>query len=623
MPITNRTSIWKPLWQIFCYRLDLSLIDATLWILFILIPLLPGLIVREFFNTLTGNPSLGLPLWGLIVLLLAVSLAQLACLFIARIVTTQYRFIMISLLRRNLLDHLLHRPGAEPLTTKGQTVSPGNAISYFRDDISQIEEYIAQFPDVIGDGLFTLVAIAILIRINAPMTLLVFLPLLAMIVVIRWVQARVKRHRRASRHATEQVTGIIGEIFSTVQAIKVASAESSILAYFRQLNQQRHQRMVQDQVLTAFLTSIFGNLVSLETGVILILAARSLQTHTLTVGDLSLFIYYFAYVTSFLTTIGHSMTLHQQTAVSFERLADLMASDKIHPSHPSTHPRIHSFPKSLTSHHPLYLKPLFAPTPSLPAITQPDRRDPALQELRVCNLTYLYPGTNQGIHNVNLAIARGRFVTITGPVGSGKTTLLRALLGLLPAQSGSIYWNDRLVEDPADFFVPPHCAYTPQIPQLFSHSLKANILLGLERSEAELIRAIEMAVFENDVAAMGHGLDTLIGVKGVRLSGGQLHRAAAARMVVRQPDLLVFDDLSSALDVETEQKLWTRLFSYHSHPVPKSKIQNPKSSSPTYLIVSHRPAVLERSDRIILLNNGRVEMEGTFDELPPRYVRDG
>jgi len=610
MPITSKTSIWKPLWQIIGYRLDLSLIDAIFWIVFALIPLFPGLIVRELFDTLTGNPSLGLSPWVLIALLLAVGLAQLACLFAARLVSTQYRFTLQSLLRRNLLNYLLHRPGAEPLTVNGQTVSPGNAISYFRDDISQIEEYIVQLPDVVGEGLFALVAIAILIRINTSMTLLVFLPLLGMIIVIRWGQARVKRYRRASRHATEQVTGIISEIFNTVQAIKVAGAEPSILAYFRQLNQHRHQRMVQDRVFTAFLRSSFESLVSLGTGLILILASQSLQANTLTVGDLTLFIYYLAYITHFLNIIGTSITLHHQTQVSFDRLADLMESEKMHPSYPSTHPPIHSLPHSLTSHHPLYLKPLFGGAPPLPAIAQPHNHDPDFQKLRVCNLTYLYPGTQCGIQNVNLAIARGSFVAITGPVGSGKTTLLRALLGLLPPQNGSIYWNNRRVEDPANFFVPPRCAYTPQVPQLFSNSLKENVLTGLERSQAELTAAIAMAVFENDVAAMRYGLDTQIGAKGVRLSGGQLQRAAAARMLVRQPDLLVFDDLSSALDIETEQKLWTRLFSVHS-----------STWVPTYLVVSCRRAVLERSDRIILLNHGRVEMEGTFDELPAGFIR--
>ena len=183
-------------------------------------------------------------------------------------------------------------------------------------------------------------------------------------------------------------------------------------------------------------------------------------------------------------------------------------------------------------------------------------------------------------------------------------------MGLLPMQSGEIYWNQREIKQPDRFFVPPRIAYTPQVPQLFSNTLRENILLGLDASHEELERAIALAVFDRDLAAMPEGLNTPIGIKGMRLSGGQLQRAATARMLIRQPDLLVFDDLSSALDVQTEQKLWSRLFSIHS--------TNP-NWTPTYLVVSHRRNVLEQSDRIILLNRGRVEMTGTYRDLPSTY----
>jgi len=204
---------------------------------------------------------------------------------------------------------------------------------------------------------------------------------------------------------------------------------------------------------------------------------------------------------------------------------------------------------------------------------------------------------------------------ITGAIGSGKTTLLQALMGLLPLQAGEVYWNNRLVEHPDQFFVPPCSAYTPQVPRLFSHTLRENILLGAERTDAELQRAIALASFEQDLITMRDGLDTLIGSKGMRLSGGQLQRVAAARMFIRQPELLVFDDLSSALDTATEQTLWSRLFSLNSPPSPHSLL----TWTPTCLVVSHRPAVLQRADRIILLNQGRVELEGTFADLPAAY----
>jgi ATP-binding cassette subfamily B protein len=236
------------------------------------------------------------------------------------------------------------------------------------------------------------------------------------------------------------------------------------------------------------------------------------------------------------------------------------------------------------------------PVVEYPAPIAADR----LETLTTRQLSFCYPGTDHGIQDIDLELQRGMLTVITGRIGSGKTTLLRTLLGLLPKDGGDVFWNGQLVQDMGGFFAPPRLAYTAQAPRLFSNTLRENILLGLDKDDAAIQQALHLAVMECDVAEMENGLDTLVGPRGVRLSGGQAQRTAAARMLIRAAELLVFDDLSSALDVETERLLWERLF---AHP------------GVTCLVVSHRRPVLSRADQIIVMKDGRVEARGKLNEL--------
>ncbi|MEK3885422.1 ABC transporter ATP-binding protein [Paenibacillus sp. PL2-23] len=555
--------------------------NAIVWTIIYLMPIVPGLITKAFFDSLELNGAVGLGTGMLVALLIGAALARSATIWIGFITDVNFRFRMGMLLRRNLLEHVLKEPGAKAIPC-----SPGEAISYFRDDVDQSEEAVSWSVDVFGMTCFAVVSCIILIRIDAQMTLLVFLPLVLVVIAAQLATTRLQKYRTASREATAQVTGAISDMFGNVQAIQVAGAEKRVVGRFRELNDNRRKTMLKDKLMTEGLDSIFSNTVNLGTGLILLLAGSKMRGGEFAVGDFALFVYYLTFVTQFISNFGKFLTYYKQMGVAFTRLTELLQGAPA---------------RVLTVFKPLYLKNKAAVTPEQGAPLAAEER---LQQLEASGLTYRYPETGRGVTNIDLSLRRGSFTVITGPIGSGKTTLVRTLLGLLPKDAGTVRWNGETVMDAGSFFVPPRSAYTAQVPRLYSDSLRENILLGREDSEEELRQAIHTAVMDEDLKQLPQGLETVIGPRGVKLSGGQAQRTAAARMLVRDAELYVFDDLSSALDVETEQKLWTRLFQ--------------ERGDATCLVVSHRKAALAKADHILLLKDGRVEAEGTWESLLAR-----
>ena len=533
--------------------------------LFVLLPIPLGLVSRAFFDALSGSESVGLNVWSAIALLVSIQAVELLVSPALGVPWSSLQQKSRVLLQRNLFAAVLRGYGS-----RGLALSVGEAISRFRDDPQAMADGLDAICDLIGRTLFALAAVVVMWSINPLMTLVLVVPLALSAGITEVLGTRTLAYRAAAQAATSRVTGFLGELVGAQLAVKVAGATPYVVRRLRKLGDERRKMSVRDGVFDVLTDSFSVNLGHFGTGVVLLLGAQAVAAGTFTVGDFALFVIYLDQLVWYPAEIARVISDLKRVDVSYRRMYELV------PGEPAT---------ALVTPAPLYLSRTAHVLPRVSVARGP------LECLEVRNLSYTYPNGTCGIVDVSFTLTRGSFMVVTGRIGAGKSTLLQVMLGLLPRDGGEVRWNGRPVDDPSAFFVPPRSAYTPQVPRLFSETLRENLLLGRDADDHAIERAVYAAVLEPDVSELERGLDTVIGPRGVKLSGGQVQRTAAARMFLSDAELLVFDDVSSAVDAETESELWRRLFG--------------RGDTTTCLVVSHRPAALRHATQILVLDSGR------------------
>jgi ATP-binding cassette, subfamily B, bacterial len=534
-------------------------IGTAAWIVFFAYPLLPGWLMSRAYGELRAVARDDSKLSGWFWLCCAGLLLAEAVMGV--ILWMGHRVYMMgfesgeALIRANAVGAQLASGGPE----RGERIqSAGDAVARLRDDPHDLLMLIDNWVDVLGALIYALVALAILASVDPLAAATAVVPLGLIGVFNRVVGNHIRKLRGRARSTSSETTDFLAAAFGGALTVKVSGASSGVLERIDTLNRRRSKAMVADQTWSDALWLVNGASVDICVGLSLLVAARG----DLEISEISLFVAYVVQLIWLPQKLGGLVVGRRRFDVSAERLDSLVG--------PPT-PQIRD---ALTEFRDL---PVLG-GPMAAKIARPPRVPLELLDVRNLHVR------DRGVGGISFTAHRGSVTIISGPVGAGKTSLLRALIGLHPLDEGEVFWNGVPIHDRAQFFVPPNCAYVAQIPQLFSETLLDNVLLG---ADADPTEAFRLAAFDHDVTRFESGLHTRLGAGGVRLSGGQAQRAAAARALVHNSELIVFDDLTSALDIETELAMWDRL----------------AETSATVIAVSNRAIARSRASQIIELGS--------------------
>lgn len=222
-------------------------------------------------------------------------------------------------------------------------------------------------------------------------------------------------------------------------------------------------------------------------------------------------------------------------------------------------------------------------------------------QIDINDIKFAYGDGPYVLEGVNLSIAAGEKVALVGASGGGKSTLVQVLLGLYSPLFGEIKFDGVPVTSIGLDVVREHVACVLQHPALFNDTLRMNLTLGREVSDAKLWEVLEVAQIRDVVEKLPRGLDSLIGLKGIRLSGGQRQRIAIARMVLTNPNVVILDEATSALDADTESRVHQAL-----HKFLRDR---------TTIIIAHRLSAVKQADRVYVFEDGMITEHGRHDEL--------
>lgn len=445
------------------------------------------------------------------------------------------------------------------------------------DLVTRLTDDLSDFPKICWfacSGIFRalesfskiLFCIVAMLYLSWQLTLLSIIPIPFMILIFYVTSEKLYTRFRKNQEAISDINSQLELSFSGIRIIKAFASENKYMRFFNNALNHRFDTEMNVVKLNTMLHLIYQYIDRFAQIGIVIFGGYMVVKGTVSIGTFFAFYTYLAMLIYPILDLPQLFVSGKQAFVNIDRLEEIK-------NYPTTYRE-----------------------------NRNKKRVEHIESIKFNNVSFCYNEDECILNDVHFDVKRGEKTVIIGPVGSGKTTILGLLTGMLLPTKGDISINSIPLDDINHNAFRDIIGYVPQEPLLFSGSVKDNVVFGTGNIEHELYEKVIKAVqMEKEIRQFKHGDDTIVGQRGVSLSGGQKQRIAIARALIRQPEILILDDITASLDADNEEKLWNEI--------------NRIYSDITCFIVSNRLSTLRYVDNVIFLDSGRMVGKGSHEKM--------
>ena len=443
----------------------------------------------------------------------------------------------------------------------------GDLMNRISEDVSMVRMY---FGPAIMYSMNMLVLFVVgfyqMIQIDAKLTLYTLIPFPVLSISIFVLSKLINKKSTIVQQFLSKLTTFNQEFFSGINVVKSYGIEPSIIKNFDQLADQSKDKNIDLYKTQAVFFPMMILLIGLSNLIVIYVGGRQYIAGEIQIGVIAEFMLYVNILTWPVAIVGWVTSMVQQAEASQQRINEFLEEK---PEIVNTNPE---------------------PSEIFGAI-----------EFK--NVGLIYDDTNiTALKNISFKVNAGETIAILGNTGSGKSSIVNLIARLYDASSGDIYIDNTRINMVNLTDLRSEIGFVPQDPFLFSDTIENNIKFGKEdASKEEIIQAAKNAVIHQNIIDFKNGYQTILGERGVTLSGGQKQRVSIARVIIKNPKILIFDDCLSAVDTETEEQILANL--------------NKVSKNKTTFIISHRVSSAKNADKIIVLNEGEIIQQGSHNQL--------